>query len=300
MHKKDCDDMKRVKFIYNPVSGNGILKTKIDNIIEVFQRRGYQIIPHKLLGKSDVKKAFEHFEPDEYYAVVAAGGDGTVHEVLNLLKKVDSNVPFGIIPSGTSNDFANYLGLPKDINECIDVITIKNKPEFVDIGQVNSRYFINVVAGGILSSIAHKAKKELKNYLGMFAYYIKALEEIPNIKPFHIEIDSDTQNISEDALMFLILNTSIAGGFKVAPNAVIDDGLLDVFVIKNCSIPDFAGLFLKLLRGEHVQDEKVIYFQASELKVNCDPGVEVDIDGEKGHEFPLEIKVLPNCMRVFK
>lgn len=291
--------MKKVRFIYNPVSGSGELRAKIDGIIELFQRRGFQIVPHKLLGKADVKRAFDNFNLDEYCAVVAAGGDGTVHDVLNAMMNANINTPLGIIPAGTSNDFANYLGLPKSIDECTEIIARENA-QYTDIGLVNNRYFINVVAGGILSSIAHKAKKELKNYLGMFAYYIQALEEIRNIKPFHIDLKSDTQNISDDILMFLILNTSLAGGFKIAPSALINDGIMDVFVIKNCTIPDFAGLFLKLLKGEHVQDDKVIYFQAKELKINCDSKVEVDIDGERGKEFPLEIKVLPNCIRVFK
>lgn len=291
--------MKKVRFIYNPVSGSGELRAKIDGIIELFQRRGFQVVPHKLLGKADVKRAFDNFNLDEYCAVVAAGGDGTVHDVLNAMMNANISIPLGIIPAGTSNDFANYLGLPKSIDECTEIIARENA-QYTDIGLVNNRYFINVVAGGILSSIAHKAKKELKNYLGMFAYYIQALEEIRNIKPFHIDLKSDTQNISDDILMFLILNTSLAGGFKIAPSALINDGIMDVFVIKNCTIPDFAGLFLKLLKGEHVQDDKVIYFQAKELKINCDSKVEVDIDGERGKEFPLEIKVLPNCIRVFK
>lgn len=291
--------MRKIRFIYNPVSGSGEIKAKVDGIIELFQRRGFQVIPHKLLGKADVKNAFDNFNVNEYYAVVAAGGDGTVHDVLNSMMNADINLPLGIIPSGTSNDFANYLSLPKSTDECIEIIA-KGNCQYTDIGLVNNRHFINVVAGGILSSIAHKAKKELKNYLGMFAYYIRALEEIRNIKPFHIELESDTQNISDQVLMFLILNTSIAGGFKVAPSALINDGMMDVFVIKDCTIADFAGLFLKLLRGEHVQDEKIIYFQAKELKINCDSKVELDIDGERGKDFPLEIKVLPNCIRVFK
>lgn len=291
--------MKKIRLIYNPISGSGELRVKIDDIIELFQRRGLQVIPHKLLGKADVKKAFEKFNSDEYYAIVAAGGDGTVHDVLNTMMNANVNLPLGIIPAGTSNDFANYLGLPKSTDECIEVIA-RGNAQYADIGLVNNRYFINVVAGGILSSIAHKAKKELKNYLGMFAYYIKALEEIRNIKPFHIDLKADTQNISDEVLMFIILNTSLAGGFKIAPAALINDGIMDVFIIKNCTIPDFAGLFLKLLKGEHVQDNNVIYFQAKELIINCDSNVEVDIDGERGKNFPLEIKVLPNCIRVFK
>lgn len=292
--------MKKLRFIYNPVSGNGILKTKLDSLIEKFQRHGFQVIPHKLLGKNDVKKAFENTDTGDYHAIVAAGGDGTIHDVVNQMKKHNINIPLGIIPSGTSNDFASYLNLPKTIDECIDIITIKNNAEFVDIGKVNNRFFINVVAGGILSSIAHKAKKDLKNYIGMFAYYLKALEEIPNIKSFNIEINYDNNKISENVLMFLVLNTSIAGGFKIAPSALVNDGKVDVFLIKNCSIPVFGGLFLKLLRGEHIQDESVLYFQTDKLSINCIDKIETDIDGEKGNEFPLNIELLPNSIKVFK
>jgi len=291
--------MNKIRFIYNPVSGNGILKTKLDSIFEKFQRHGFQLVPHKLLGKSDVKRAFD-FDSKEYYGIVAAGGDGTVHDVVNEMKRENIEIPLGIIPSGTSNDFANHCGFPKSISECIETITLKNNIETIDIGKVNEKYFINVVAGGILANIAHKAEKNLKNTMGMFAYYLKALEEIPNFKPFDIEITSNSKKISEKVLMFLVLNTSIAGGFNIIPNAKINDGKLDVCLIKSCNIAEFGGLFIKLLRGEHIQDERIICFQTDKLYINSNSKAETDIDGEKGHEFPLSIEVFPKSLRVFK
>lgn len=291
--------MKKIRFIYNPVSGNGILKTRLDEIIERFQRSGFQVVPHRLLGKSDVKNAFLNFEPEDYSAVVVSGGDGTVHDIVNQIKIRNINLPLGIIPSGTSNDFATFLGIPKDIKAAIDII-LEGKTDLVDIGKTNNKYFINVVAGGILPSIGHKAKKDLKNTFGMFAYYIKAIEEIPNIKPFSISIITENNQVTEDVLMFLILNTSIAGGFKIAPDAKVNDGLLDVCLIKNCTIAEFASLFIKVLKGEHINDEKLIFMQTKKLYISSNDKIETDVDGEANHDVPLEIEIAPSAIRVFK
>lgn len=292
--------MKKIRFIYNPVSGNGILKNRLDEIIEKFQRRGFQIVPHKLLGKKDIQTIFD-FDEDftEYEAIVVAGGDGTVHDIVNVMMNKNIDLPLGIIPSGTSNDFASYLGLPKNFSECIDLITLKQNVEYVDLGRVNNKYFINVVAGGILSSIAHKAHKKLKNVIGMFAYYLKALEELPNLKPFDIEITYDGKKIHRNVLMFLVLNSSIAGGFKIAPTAKVNDGKFDVCIIKNCSMAEFGSLFIKLLREEHVKDNKIEFFQTDKISINCSSNVDTDVDGEKGNDFPLDIEVIPKKLRVF-
>ena len=291
--------MKKVKFIYNPVSGNGILRTKLDEIVDKFQRCGYQIIPYKLTGKKDVINAFKNDDFSIYYAIVVAGGDGTIHEVINEMKNNKLNLPLGIIPSGTSNDFANYIGLPKNILSCIDIIT-KKTPQYVDLGQINDKYFINVVAGGILANIAHKTKKTLKNVIGMFAYYIKAIEEIPNIKAFDAKITIDKNVIEEKIMMFFVLNSSIAGGFIIAPEAKINDGKLDICIIKKCTFAEFGTLFIKLLKGEHINNEKLILIQSDNIKIECSPRVDTDIDGEPGKKFPLQIKVLPKSLMIFK
>ena len=291
--------MNKIKFIYNPISGSGVIKTKLDHIIERFQRHGITIVPHKLLGKNDIKKVFKEFDQKEFSGIVAAGGDGTLHDVINEIMSKDIKLPLGIIPAGTSNDFASFFGIPKKLDECIDVI-IKQNLQSIDIGKINDKYFVNVVAGGILPSIAHKTDKKLKNSMGMLAYYLKAIEEIKNIKPFKIDITIDQQKFSEEIITFLVLNTSVAGGLRVMPEACIDDGYFNVCLVKNCNIPESAALFIKLLKGEHTEDKKTICLKGKNIIISSKTKLEIDIDGEKGHDGPLKIEVLSKALKVLK
>lgn len=290
--------MKYLKLIYNPSSGNGLFKNNIDLIIDKFQNGGYQIIPYRLRGKDDVKNAFTNNDL-VYEGVISAGGDGTLHDVINQMQFQNIKLPLGILPCGTSNDFASFLGIPKDLNKAINII-LKKDIKFVDIGKINDRHFINVVAGGLLPSIAHKADKKLKNSMGMFAYYLKGLEEIKNLKPFDIRIKIDDEELNQEVLMFVILNTSIAGGFKVIPEAKIDDGIFDVCLIKNCTTSEVGALFIKLLKGEHINDSNIIYKKAKKITIFSNSKVETDIDGEKGLRFPLEIEAIEKTLRVYK
>lgn len=291
--------MTKIKLIYNPVSGAGEIKNNLDSIIENFQRRGYQVIPYKLLGKNDVKTSFLDPEISKYDAIIAAGGDGTIHDVVNQMISNNIAIPLGIIPSGTSNDFASFLGLPKTISKCIDVITISKNIKTIDVGKINNKYFINVVAGGMFSGIAHKTNRSSKNSMGMLAYYFKAIEELSNFKAFNAQIVIDDKVINEKILLFLVLNSSNAGGLKIAPQAQINDGKFDICIIRNCTIADFGALFLKLLKGEHINDDRCLMFQTNNINISANKRVQTDIDGEEGHELPIRIEVIQGGLKVF-
>lgn len=286
--------MRIARLIYNPVAGKKAFAAKLDNIIHCLQEYDWQVIPYRTTGPED------DFLPllEGTDAIFAAGGDGTVHQVINALMLSGLDLPLGIFPVGTANDFAAHLGLPLDIAECCDVIG-KGKITKVDVGQANERYFINVASAGLLTEIPHKTDTGMKNVLGKLAYYLKGIEEIPNFRPIEIELVNHGMFYRQEVLLFLIVNGCTAGGFNLVSQASINDGVFDVILVKPCNLGQLLALFLKLFRGEHLNDTNIEYFQASKLSIDCNQLVNTDLDGENGPQFPLYISVLPRALRVF-
>lgn len=290
--------MKKIKLIYNPKSGDARFKNKLDTVINRFQAAGYVTVPFRISSYLHLDNAFFDIDQD-YKFICAAGGDGTISSVADAIARLDIKLPLGIFPSGTSNDLAAYLGIPRDIKTCCDIILngiIKN----IDLGRVNKSYFINVCSAGLLTDVAHKTDTSLKNALGQMAYYIKGIEEIPKFSPIRMRLTYEDKVIEDNMLLLLILNGSSAGGFyRLAPDAAIDDERVNVIAIKYANIPNMLSLFLKIIRGEHIGDPNIYYFSTDKLRVECDELCMTDIDGEKGPDFPLDIEVMHRFLKVF-
>lgn len=290
--------MKKLKFIYNPSSGDGTLKNKLDYIIERFQRAGFMAVPFRSNYINTLEKAFFDIH-EEYEAICVSGGDGTLSSVINIMASMKLNLPIGIFPFGTANDFAAHLNIPRDIEACCEIVE-KGKLKRVDIGRVNDSYFLNVCSAGLLTDVAYKTDTNMKNALGKLAYYMKGLEEIPKFTPFKMRLQYGSNVIEDNFLLFLILNGSSAGGFnRLVPYAKIDDGLMDVIAVKNTNITNILALFLKILRGEHIGDPNLYNFQTDKLMITCEGSYETDIDGERGPSFPLDIEVKKHFLKVF-
>lgn len=287
-----------VRLIYNPVSGQAFFKNNLDYIIERFQREGKQIIPYRTESSEDAFNAAFNLEEGKYEKVLVAGGDGTIHQAINGLMKRGIDVPVGIIPSGTANDVANYLGLPRTIKEICDTLIGENYIE-TDLGFVNNRYFINIASAGLLTDVSQKTEIAVKNNLGRLAYYLKGLEQLPKFHSINITLESPDYRYDGKVFLFLVMNGKSAGGFqKVAPLAQMDDGLLDVFLFKPASLPEIVSLFIKVVKGEHINSPQITYFQTNSLIIHCQEELLTDLDGEKGPEFPLEIKCLPKRLKI--
>lgn len=290
--------MKKLKFIYNPSAGDGTLKDRLDYLIERFQKAGYLMVPFRSKNPINLENAFFDIHED-YEAVCVSGGDGTLSSVVNIMASMRLSLPIGIFPFGTANDFATHLNIPKNLNACCDIVK-NGHIKKVDIGRVNDNYFLNVCSAGLLTDVSYKTDTNLKNALGKIAYYIKGIEEIPKFTAFKMRMQYGSNVIEDNFLLFLILNGSSAGGFtRLAPNARIDDGLMEVIAIKNTNITNILALFLKILRGEHIGDPNMYYFQTDKLKILCDGAGDTDIDGERGPGFPLDIEVKKHFLKVF-
>ena len=288
----------KVLLIYNPYAGHKTFANSLDYVIERFVNIECDLIPYRISEKSNLEKRIEDIKEDEFEKIIIAGGDGTIHLVVNLLIKNNIDIPLGIFPIGTANDFARYFEIPKNIEAMVDIV-MENNYILCDVGLANDNYFINVASIGFAIDISQKTNTDVKNNIGLFAYYIKAIEELHNIKAVEVNVTSDEMNFKGEVYFMLIMNGKSAGGFtKISPYGSMSDGLLDVFIFKKAPLIDILPLIIQIMNGEHVKSNHVEYFQTKELKVECNENTGTDLDGEKGVEFPMLIKAIPNKIKI--
>lgn len=289
--------MKKVKLIYNPYSGENLILSKLDEIINIHQQAGLTIVPYRIRKDCVIDNAFSDIRSGEYEYVLVAGGDGTVDSIVNAMARQGISLPIGILPVGTANDFSKFLGIPFDIGEACKQI-IGSKVTTIDLGSINDKYFVNVASTGLFTDVSQKTDVNLKNTIGKLAYYLKGLEELPNFRPLKVKITSEEVNFDGTMYLMLIFNGKTAGGFNLATRADATDGMLDIIIFKAVQIYELIPLFIKLFMGEHLDSDKVIYFKTDRLHIESSEDIVTDIDGEKGPDFPLDIKCIKGGLKI--
>lgn len=294
--------MQRVKVICNPSSGRQIVQKRIDSLCNLLINNGYIVGKFNTEEKDDAMYETMKTVTEGWDLIVVCGGDGTVNEVAKGIAKSNRKIPVGILSSGTVNDFANYMKLPKDIEGFFSMIQ-NGKTIDVDLGMVNDEYFVNVAASGLLTDIGYKVSPEIKAIFGKMAYYMEGIREIPKsrFKPIRVRFESEEFTGEEDILLYLISNTSSIGGFRrIAPEADVKDGYLDVIIIKKSEVQDLAQIFINIFRGEHINHPNVKYFKSRKIKVQSldEDDITIDIDGEYGGTLPATYEVLPRAFQI--
>ncbi|MBE0339107.1 diacylglycerol kinase [Paenibacillus sp. 23TSA30-6] len=293
--------MKSARLIYNPTSGREEMKRRLADILQRLDEGGIEASCHATTGEGDATRATAKAIERGYDMIIAAGGDGTLYEVINGMAEKENRPPLGVFPLGTTNDFARALGIPKQWEEYCDLVIRQNaKP--LDIGKANDRYFINIAGGGTLTELTYEVPSKLKTMIGQLAYYFKGVEKMVSLAPQELIIKASGQEVIHDEFMlFLIANTNSVGGFeKLAPSATIDDGLLDVIAVRKCNLAEMIRLVTLALRGEHLQDKKIVYFKTDYMEVTSPGYVQLNLDGELGGTLPATFRNLPQHLNVFR
>ena len=293
---------KKIILFYNPTSGSGMFKNNLDYIIGRCQSAGYQLVPIRALGDTInryLSELNQETYKEEYRQIIAAGGDGTINVCVNAMIRNNIDLPLAILPAGTANDFAYYFNIPNEIEQMMD-IALGSNYTYADVGKVNDKHFINVAAIGQVVDVSQKTDPTLKNTIGVLAYYLKGLSEVPNLKPIHVALTTPEKIYSEEMYFMVVMNGKSAGGFKkISPDSEVNDGLLDVILFRNMTLLEMPDVFVKILQGNHLNSSKVLHFQTSELRIDAEESLPTDIDGEHGEKFPLNFSVLHNRLRIF-
>lgn len=295
----------RAKIILNPSSGKQIVQKNLDRIIGNLIIDG--VLNHvdvfATKDKFDALNEVKKLKSGEYDFIIPVGGDGTVNEVVNGIMLGKCKIPMAILPAGTVNDFGQFLNIPTDVHKFCNMIK-NNKRKVIDVGKVGNRYFINVLAGGLLTDVGYKVSSDSKTVLGKYAYYIEGMKEFPKqiFRSVNLGIKSEEFSGEEDIFMFVITNIPTIGGFKkIAPRAQFDDGLLDVCIIKKSEWTEWSeviSLLIKAMKGEHINHPKVLYIQTPKIELDTRENIELDIDGEQGSRLPATIEVVPKALEI--
>ena len=288
--------MDKVRFIYNPFSGENAILKELDVIVDMYQQKGLQIVPYRIQKGKPLADALDIID-DSYNHILVAGGDGTVDNVVNAMMERNINLPLAILPVGTANDFAKFIKLPRRVSEAVEKI-LSSEPMLVDVGKINQKYFINVASTGLFTDISQKTDTNLKDTIGKLAYYLKGLEELPNFRKLKVKLTSEEMNYEGEMYLMLVFNGQTAGNLRLATRADKCDGYLDVIVIKAVQLYEVLPLFFKILKNEHLDSNKVLYFKTKKITIESEEDIVVDIDGEPGPGFPLTVECVQGGIKL--
>ena len=284
--------MKKARLIYNPTSGKEQVKKNLPYILARLEEAGYETSTHATRGVGDAKLAAEQAVSRGFDLVVAAGGDGTINEVINGLAEKPNRPKLGIIPVGTTNDFARAVGIPRSIVKACNILA-SGRETPIDIGKMNDRYFINIAGGGKLTELTYEVPSKLKTALGQLAYYLKGIEMLPSLKPTYAKIEYDDGVFEGEISLFLVSNSNSVGGFeKIAPDADLSDGKFDLLIVKKTNLAELIRLTTAAVTGNHLKDGSIVYKKARRIRITTDQVVQLNLDGEYGGVLPATFENL--------
>ena len=282
--------MKSAVLLYNPQSGRGKIDFRVEEICTVFRAYGYDIRPQQ------IDFAANPFDGNETLSLmVVAGGDGTLNFALNAMKRKGLDIPFGVIPAGTANDFAGALGMSRHPLEAARQIA-QGVEERVDCGCVNGLYFVNVFSFGIFTTTSQRTPDGIKHRIGKLAYIIEGVKEVSSMHAVPLEIEADGERFDLRSLMVLIFNGETAGGIRLARRASIKDGLLDCILLeKRDPLRSALAMGQYLLGG----NPKIVrHLRARQIEIRSTVNEPTDVDGQPGAEFPLHITCQAGGLRM--
>ncbi len=281
---------KKLLFIYNPKSGKAQIKNRLSDILDLFVKKGYLVTVYPTQRRKDAVKAAMELG-GVYDRIVCSGGDGTLDEVITGLMQGGHQVPVGYIPAGSTNDFGNSLGIPKDMLQAAGT-AVTGKEFACDMGTFNDSIFVYIAAFGIFTDVSYETKQEMKNVLGHVAYLLEGMKRIPAIKTYEMAFFYDDIRIEGEFLFGMITNSVSVGGFKriTGKNVVLDDGVFEVTLIKKPSNAIELNRIITALMNKDIDSECMYCFRTGHLSIETDQDVPWTLDGEYGGN-PKKIEI---------
>ena len=275
----------------------------IKEAVKHVRRKGIDLRVRIPWNKKDKPRVVKEALESGAKRIIAGGGDGTINAVVNALVGKGKKRPratMGILPLGTANDFARGCDLPvTDLTRCLE-IACRSKARKIDVGRVNSRYFINVTSGGFGAEITATTPVEMKKTLGGGAYTIMGLIKAFNLEPYEGRLLVPGEEPKEGAMLLMaVCNNRLAGGgFEVAPKARLDDGLLDVVIVRHQPDLQITRLASELKTIDSPDNQYLYYRQLPEFTIETKRDVHFNLDGEPTRQNRLRFSVLRKHLRV--
>lgn len=276
--------------LFNTQAGKGRIGRHIEAIVEIFRRADIDIHPKRL---DFARNPFDGDEDTEL--AVICGGDGSINYVVNSMFKKGLDVTLGIIPTGTANDFASAIGMRRRVLRAAEQIA-QGTERRVDCGRVNGNAFVNVLSFGVLTTTSQQATDREKHLVGKLAYIRIGTRDLLTMHSIPLVARINGEEFSTEAAMFLAFNGRSAGQFRLAPEAKIDDGQLDVLILRYDNMAKTCWSMMHYLVGG--MPEAVNYIRTDKIELLCAQRERTDVDGQPGPDFPLSIECLPGALKI--
>jgi diacylglycerol kinase (ATP) len=280
----------------NPNSGKGRARKQASIAKDHFSQMGMPVSLVEGRTLIDFRERFlTQLTNEAITGVVALGGDGFIHEIIQHI--VPLNIPLGVIPCGTGNDFARSIGIHKlSISEQIELIA-KSKTKSIDLGLVGQQWFAAILSSGF-DAVVNERANLMKWPKGRMKYNIAMVEKLIALKAHHYRIHMDETEVDVQATLVTVANgASYGGGMKVCPEASLDDGLFDVMVLGKVSRTELLKVFPKVYRGKHVGHPAVTFFRCSKIEIKGSGSSFAD--GEPVAQLPLTAHCVSAALEVW-
>ena len=277
--------MKRLLFIYNPHAGKELLKPKVSDIVDIFVKAGYEVVIYPTQTYRDAYKKVKEYDADNIDLVVCSGGDGTIDEVVTGMMEREKRDPVGYIPTGTTNDFANSLHIPKGLLSAADN-AVNGKAFSCDVGRFNKGTFVYIAAFGLFTDVSYETDQSMKNLLGHIAYLLEGAKRIFNVRSYRIKVSHDGDAIQDEFIYGMVTNSRSVGGFRnmVGKQVVFDDGLFEVTLSKKPKNPIELQEIIAALLIEQIDTKYMYTFKTGYITFESLEEIPWTLDGEYGGE----------------
>ncbi|BCW46200.1 YegS/Rv2252/BmrU family lipid kinase [Arthrobacter sp. StoSoilB5] len=300
--KNPAHSSGRIALAINPTASFGRHGNAGNDAAACLRAAGRDVVVLEAGSYDDLRTLVDEAIASGIGALVVVGGDGMVHLGVNALAGLD--VPLGIVPAGTGNDVARLLGLPlMDTQAACDhlLAAMESGGRRIDAGRVTiggrSTYFAGALSAGFDAAVNERANS-WRWPRGRSRYNLAMLRELGSFRRIEYTVTADGEQWRQPALLISVANgQSIGGGMRITPDALPDDGWLDLFVVKPLSRLRFLAVFPKVFAGKHIGHPAVEIRRVRRVRLAAE-GVVAYADGERVGSLPLEVEVIPGCLRV--
>jgi diacylglycerol kinase (ATP) len=287
---------REIALLTNPTSGKGRGGKARGAVVDRLRRAGLSV---RDLSGRDADEALDLARAavaDGVESLVVLGGDGMVH--LGVQAVAETGTVLGIVPAGTGNDVARYFDLPrKDPVAAADRV-VAGRTRVVDLARSGSKYYATVLAAGFDALVNERANR-MTWPRGQMRYNLATLAELRVFKPLHYTLDLDGEQLTLDAMLVAVGNgPSFGGGLRITEGALLDDGMLDVVVIRPMSRGGLVRTYPKLFKGTHVTHPQYEHHLVRKVTV-ASPGITTYADGERFGDLPLTVECAPGALTVY-
>ena len=273
---------EKLLLIVNPKSGLGLTRLYLMDMLDLMIKAGYDVTTYITQARGDARRKVKE-DGTGYDRIICSGGDGTLDEVVTGMREAELSIPLGYVPAGSTNDFANSLGLPGDMIKATKV-AVGKKSRLFDVGKFNEDTFVYIAAFGIFTEISYETPQELKNILGHMAYILSAAKSLASIPNYPVKVIIDGKETKDSFIYGMITNSTSVAGFHglTGKDVKLDDGEFEVILIKGPNNPIELNEILGFLTGVIPKTQMVVTYKTKEIRIESEEEIPWTLDGEFG------------------